>query len=120
MSHSYHHAVSSVAKFGGYVDDYLEIHRWIDGSKAHYADVRHRALRHHSEGIFLCERLFGVVLTNSDGKEIPVRQVAEQHVIEDCGFIPSVQDWLSRIDLQDWMGKVPVRLSIKMQECSNE
>ena len=47
---------------------------------AHRNDVRHRALLHHSEGIFLCERLFGVTIRNADGRDIPVRFIGEQHV----------------------------------------
>ena len=50
--------------FGGTAEDYLAIHDWFDESKAHLPDLRHRALRHHSEGIFLCERLFGPTVTN--------------------------------------------------------
>ncbi len=84
--HPYHHSLSSVKKHGGQVEDYLAIHSWFDESKAHYADQRHRALRHHSEGIFMAEKLFGVTLTNSDGRVVPVRFIGEQHVQEDLGF----------------------------------
>jgi hypothetical protein len=52
MAHPYHHAVRSARLFGGKPEDYLAIHNWFDESKAHLADFRHRALRHHSEGIF--------------------------------------------------------------------
>ena len=103
MSHPYHHALSSVKKWGGAPGDYQEIHDWFDESKAHFADFRHRALRHHSEGIFLCERLFGTTITNSAGRKVPVRLIGEQHVIEDCGFIPTVKDWLENIEPKDWM-----------------
>lgn len=54
MAHPYHHALSSVKQWGGQVDDYLPIHNWFDESKAFIGDFRHRALRHHAEGIFLC------------------------------------------------------------------
>jgi hypothetical protein len=101
--HPYHHALSSVERWGGKLEDYLPIHEWFDESKAHMADFRHRALRHHSEGIFLCERIFGTTLTNSDGRVIPVRWVGEQHVKEDLGFIPSVKDWLEHLMPQKWM-----------------
>jgi len=101
--HPYHHALSSVDRWGGQVADYLPIHDWFDESKAHVADFRHRALRHHSEGIFLCEKLFGATLTNSDGRVVPVRWVGEQHVKEDLGFIPSVKDWLENLMPQKWM-----------------
>jgi hypothetical protein len=69
------------------------------------ADPRHRALRHHTEGIFLAEKVFGVTLTNSDGRVIPVRWVGEQHVKEDLGWIPTVQDWLKNLRLAPWMGR---------------
>ena len=107
MSHPYHHALSSVRKHGGNASDYLPIHDWFDETKAHFADVRHRALRHHAEGIFLCERIFGHTLTNSDGREIPVRFIGEQHVMEDLGRIPTVSDWLSELPLLPWMGPRP-------------
>lgn len=65
MANPYHHAVSSARKHGGVPDDYIEIHHWFDESKAFLADFRHRALRHHAEGIFLCERIFGHTITLS-------------------------------------------------------
>jgi hypothetical protein len=59
MAHCYYHALSSVRKWGGTPDDYLPLHQWFDQSKAILADPRHRALRHHAEGIFMLETLFG-------------------------------------------------------------
>jgi len=56
MAHPIKHAESSARKFGGKAEDYLAIHNWFDESKAFLSDFRHRALRHHAEGIFLCER----------------------------------------------------------------
>jgi Domain of unknown function (DUF6915) len=67
----------------------LAIHDWFGESKAHIAAVRQQALRHHSEGIFLCEAIFGTTLTNSVGKTVPVRTVGEPHVKDDLGWIPS-------------------------------
>ena len=63
IANPWHHAVSSAKKWGGTPDEYLRIHAWFDESKAHHADFRHRALRHHSEGIFLMESIFGPTLT---------------------------------------------------------
>lgn len=116
----YHHAVSSVKKWGGAPADYLPVHDFFDASKSHYADQRHRALRHHSAGIFECEAHFGHVITNSAGKQVPVRLIGEQHVKEDCGFIPTVKDWLQNIQLQPWMQRVAVKLTDveKMPDCS--
>lgn len=65
MANPFHHAVSSARKWGGVPEDYIEIHHWFDESKAFLADFRHRALRHHAEGIFLCERIFGHTITLS-------------------------------------------------------
>jgi hypothetical protein len=67
------------------------------------ADFRHRALRHHSEGIFMLEKLFGTTITLSTGRVLPVRFVGEQHVLEDLRRIPTVQDWLLRIQPEPWM-----------------
>jgi hypothetical protein len=53
MAHPYHHSLSSVKKWGGTVADYQRIHDWFDESKKIIADFRHRALRHHAEGIFM-------------------------------------------------------------------
>ena len=79
---------------------------WFDASKAFLPDFRHRALRHHAEGIFWAEEVFGPTLTNSDGRIIPVRWVGEQHVKEDLGWIPTLQDWFTHLRTQPWMAKV--------------
>ncbi|PYD74436.1 DUF6915 family protein [Novacetimonas pomaceti] len=113
MAHSYYHALSSVRQWGGTADDFLPIHAWFDESKLISADFRHRALRHHAEGIFLAERLFGVVLTISTGRVVPVRLIAEQHMREDFGFIPSFVDWLKEIRPQPWTGRAqPIHRSL--------
>ena len=105
MAHPFHHAQSSVRKYGGRVEDYLAIHRWFDESKAYMAHFRHRALRHHAQGIFECEQRFGVTIGNSDGKRVPVRFIGEQHVKEDCGgMIPCLSDWFRQIRPERWMG----------------
>jgi hypothetical protein len=101
MSHPYHHALSSERKFGHPAALYLPIHQWFDETKAHVADFRHRALRHHTLGIFEAERIFGVIVP---GTNTPTRFVGEQHVREDCaGLIPTPQDWLAQIPHQLWM-----------------
>src|SRR5438270_6450206 len=68
MGHCYHHALSSVKKWGGSAEDFLPLHQWFDESKAVTADFRHRALRHHAEGIFMLERFFGPTITLSTGR----------------------------------------------------
>src|SRR3954452_7269900 len=109
MAHPWHHALRSAKLFGGRAEDYLAIHSWFDESKAHMPDLRHRALRHHSEGIFVCEAIFGVTVRNSAGKEVPVRLGGEQHVKDDLGWIPPVKDWLENLEVKAWMGRTPFR-----------
>ena len=103
MAHPYHHAVSSAKKYGGEPGEYLDLHEWLDGSKQYMADFRHRALRHHAAGIFMLENIFGSTITLSTGRVVPVRFVGEQHVMEDLGRIPTVQDWLGKIQPESWM-----------------
>lgn len=105
MTHPVFHAESSVRLFGGKTQDYLSIHNWFDATKESFADFRHRALRHHAEGIFECERVLGIHIINSDGKVVPVRYIGEQHVNEDCGRIPTIADWLSKIHPEPWMAR---------------
>jgi len=109
MAHPYHHAVRSARLFGGRPEDYQAIHDWFDESKAHMPDFRHRALRHHSEGIFFCEKIFGTTIANSAGKRIPVRLIGEQHVTDDLGWIPTLKDWLQNLQPQPWMGRTAYR-----------
>jgi hypothetical protein len=99
MGHCYHHALSSARKWGGGPEDYLPLHQWFDESKSITADFRHRALRHHAEGIF------GATITVATGRVVPVRLIGERHVIEDLGFIPSFADWVRCIRAEPWMGR---------------
>jgi len=116
VAHPYHHAQSSVKKWGGEIDDYLKIHSWFDESKAHMADFRHRALRHHSEGIFMAEKIFGTTIVNSAGRVVPVRFIGEQHVEEDLGRIPTIADWFQKIPIENWMCGNKRRLEQELAE----
>ena len=98
------HAKNSARKFGGKWEDYILIHEWMDESKAHLPDLRHRAFRHHSWGIYQGQEKFGYAVKNSDGREIAVRDVLEQHVMEDMGHIPTVEDWFKNMPQEPWMG----------------
>lgn len=97
------HARVSAKKFGGKAEDYVAIHEFIDCSKMCVADVRHRAMLHSAWGIYVTARVFGDMMTNSDGKEVSVRDVAEEHVLEDLGTIPTMQDWIEKMPLEGWM-----------------
>lgn len=97
------HARISVKRHGGVVDDYLPIHNFIDSSKIAMPDVRHRALLHSSFGCFMAEQMFGTYITNADDKMVSVRDIAEEHVQEDLGFIPTVEKWLDKLPMELWM-----------------
>ena len=111
---AFNHCKSSVKRFGGVEDDYHGIHAWFDESKDHYGDIRHRALRHHTQGIKECEIKFGVYIINSNLKKVPVKSIAEQHIREDLGFIPTLQDWYKHIRPQPWMASTKKHTLKKM------
>lgn len=90
------------------MSDYIALHDWFDETKQYTGDWTHRALRHHSAGIQWAIERFGHAIVNSKGISVPVKMLAEQHVEEDCGFIPTVQDYLKVIGKhpEPWMLKV--------------
>jgi hypothetical protein len=113
MSKALVHARSSARRYGGQPEDYIAIHEKMDSTKSAHAEVTHRCVFHSAFGIFVIEDIFGRTLTNSDGKEVFVRDIAEQHVLEDLGFIPSLSDWLKEMPAQPWMAgakKMPIRI----------
>jgi hypothetical protein len=113
MAHPYFHSVSSTHRWGGTVDDYLLLHSWFDASKQLLCDFRHRALRHHQEGVELACRIFGQTLTNSDNVAVSIFEIGEQHVREDLGHLPRIAEWFSEVD-NSCLSK-PRRLNWKTQ-----
>lgn len=99
---AYKHAQLSARRYGGTPEDYIKIHQFLDSSKETYADHRHRAILHNTFGIGLALKLFGPVLKISK-KTVSVRIICENHITEDLGFIPTVQDWCENIRLSKWM-----------------
>jgi hypothetical protein len=100
------HAESSAKAFGGKPEDYLAIHEFIDCSKGVIADHRHRALTHNTWFIMhILPRVFGDTIKNSKGKKVSVREIGEQHVLEDFRgkFVPSAQDFLQAMAYEEWM-----------------
>lgn len=106
---SFYHAQASARRWGGTPEDYQPIHDFIDSSKASVPDMRHRSMLHSSWGIYLVEQVFGNTLrvTKKRGGtkvvKIPTRLIAEHHVVEDLGFIPTMDDWLRHMTLEPWM-----------------
>lgn len=95
-------------KWGGTADDYLAIHEFIDSSKQVIGDVRHRSLYHHTMGVYLCQKIFGDTVTvnkkhNNGSHKIPVRLIAERHVLEDLGWLPSPADYIDGMPIKAWM-----------------
>lgn len=87
------------------------LENWFDDTKELTGNWTHRALRHSSHGIQEAVRLFGdtiIVGKLEKTRHVALRPVAEQHVIEDCGFIPTVQDWLKPLleHPEPWMLRV--------------
>ena len=106
MANAWIHAKSSARKHGGEIEDYLSIHMKMDCSKAYVADNRHRALTHTNFWIHeVMIPIFGYTIKNSNGKEVCVKDLCEQHILEDFGmrFIPTAQDYLENMDFKDWM-----------------
>jgi len=96
--------VISAKKFGGVPEDYQQIHDFFDWSKIAYAHMKHRAILHNTFGIYVCEKVFGTTIEVTGGKKVSVRDVAEQHILDDLGFIPTVEDWLKHLELAEpWM-----------------
>ena len=93
------HAKNSARKYGGAWEEYLKYHEWFDQTKAHIADMRHRAILHNSFGIYLLAQCFGDHFTNSEGKTVSVRDIGEDHVLEDIGCIPSLSDCIKTMPL---------------------
>jgi hypothetical protein len=49
--------------------------------------------------------IFGYTMKNSVGRDFSVKDVCEQHILEDFGmrFIPTPQDYLENMEFMDWM-----------------
>lgn len=103
---SWYHAQSCARKWGGRPEDYLPIHEKIDSSKRIIGDVRHRSLYHHTEGVWLMQEIFGKTVRIAKGAQaiqVPVRLIAERHILEDLGWLPSPADYIDGMPLKPWM-----------------
>lgn len=87
------HAQISQKNHGGTWQDYVEIHNFLDSSKAACAHFKHRFFLHHAEGVELGVKMLGQNFVNSEKKTIQTRQLLTEHLIEDIGRIVTVEDW---------------------------
>ena len=99
----YLHSKIHAKKYGGKPEDYTDIDDFIDSSKAAVPDVRHRAILHSAFGCFIVEQVFGRTRINSDGKEYSPRDIAEDHIQQDLGFLPSMEKYLDCMTVEPWM-----------------
>ena len=87
------HSQISVKTYGGCWTDYIEMHNFLDSSKAACAHFKHRFLLHHTEGIELGVKIFGATIRNSERRDVSTRKILTEHLIEDVGRVVSVEDW---------------------------
>jgi hypothetical protein len=111
------HSKIHAKKYGGVPDDYADIDDFIDSTKQAVPDVRHRTILHSAFGCFLVEKIFGRVRTNSSGKEYSPRDVAEDHILQDLGFIPTMERYLNCMTVEPWMsGTMKTTRKIKLED----
>lgn len=87
------HAQISQKTHGGCWQDYIEVHNFLDSSKAACAHFKHRFLLHHREGIELGIKVCGQNLVNSEKKIIETGQILTEHLTQDLGKVVCVEDW---------------------------
>ncbi|MGE0282671.1 MAG: hypothetical protein AB7P20_18955 [Rhizobiaceae bacterium] len=96
-------ATISAARFGGDAAAYLALHNWFLETRNWSAGPEHLAFRHHAFGIFEAEARLGPVIALDTGTAVPTRVVAERHVRQVLGRVPSANEFLKRIKGERWM-----------------
>ena len=118
------HAKSSVKRWGGKVEDYLELHILIDSPKASMNNNTARTLTHNTWFAYeIIPKIFGYNITNSDGKSVDTVDIAMLHISEDFRHkgIPTPQDYLENIVVQPWMNNAAKDIpSVEAQKRSKE
>ncbi|MBM3622815.1 MAG: hypothetical protein FJX20_19210 [Alphaproteobacteria bacterium] len=105
----FHHARASAAQSGRDWRDDLEVHEFLDSSKAAFADLRHRMILHSVDlGAELAARAFPA---RSD-----VRDIVRRHVIEDIGEPRTLPDWLGHCNVARLPRAHPSALPIQLQD----
>ena len=97
------HSRIHAKRYGGLPSDYEDIDSFVDSSGIASADIRHRVVLHSAFGAGIAEQVFGKTRTNSQGKEYSVRQVVLDHIEQDLGFVPSLDDYIKNMQMQPWM-----------------
>ncbi len=100
------HSKSSVKRWGGKVEDYLNIHILLDSPKSTMNNNTSRMLTHNTWFIYeIIPKVFGYNIVNSDGRSVDTVDIARMHVAEDFRYkgIPTPQDYLQHMEIQPWM-----------------
>ena len=100
------HSKSSVKRWGGKVEDYINIHILLDSPKECMNNNASRALTHNTWFAYhIIPKIFGYNIVNSDGRSVDVVDIAMLHIAEDfrMKFVPTPQDYLKHLQVQPWM-----------------
>lgn len=106
MSNPLIHSRSSVKRWGGKVEDYLELHILLDSPKATMNNNTSRFLTHNTWFAYtIIPKIFGYNIINSDGKSVDTVDIAMLHILEDykMAFVPTPQDFLKHMTVEAWM-----------------
>lgn len=98
----YKHSEISVKKHGGRIEDYYEIHSFLDSTKEICSDNRHRILHNHWAIRRIIIPIFGSTIINSEGRKINTKDICEfDHILPDYRnkFIPTLNDFVEAISL---------------------
>jgi hypothetical protein len=100
------HAKSSVKRWGGKVEDYIQLHELIDSPKATMNNNTSRFLTHNTWFAYnIIPKVFGYNIVNSEGRSVDTVDIAMLHILEDfrMRFVPTPQDYLKHMEVQAWM-----------------
>lgn len=116
MSHYHYHSISSANGYGGVPEDYHALHQWMDRGRTGTNRLMHRMLAHHTQGIADAVERFGPTITNSRGRQVPTSLLAEQHIVEDLGFVPTFEHYMELLQCPRWASRPAKLLHSKLRE----
>src|SRR5262249_49682898 len=86
---TYDQCVASARRMGGTPSDYQALHQLLDWPREYLPDGRYRRVLHNGWGVAMALQAFGMAFARaSDGGEVAVQPLAEQHIHREYGRIP--------------------------------
>lgn len=77
----------------------------VNHTKAEYLKKKYNwSDEEYADILDLASDRSGTSVINSDGNKVSVRDIAEDHIIQDMGEIPSVSQYLEGMPMYDWLG----------------